>query len=194
MDTARLFLISGASPEKDMEWSSKGVEGSLRFVKRLIEYTPNVKLGKTAKKVESKLNKTIKEVTKDIEEFRNKSFLSLEKWPEYDESKIDVRYEQAEKAFTNLISDITNVINVMKEKQGKEFNKVYVYSLPNEIEYYDNKDLSNRVNKEVIVYSVSDKNKHDPENKSKRAKPGKPAIFLICFPDHVYSCQKLNKQ
>ena len=70
MDTARLFLISGASPEKDMEWSSKGVEGSLRFVKRLIEYTPNVKLGKTAKKVESKLNKTIKEVTKDIEEFR----------------------------------------------------------------------------------------------------------------------------
>ena len=225
MDTARLFLISGAAPDKDMEWSSKGVEGSLRFVKRLIEYTPNVKLGKTAKKVESKLNKTIKEVTKDIEEFRynfavikirdlfdslgeeinkkdlekflklvhpfcphiteelwerigNKSFLSLEKWPEYDESKIDVKYEQAEKAFTNLISDITNVINVMKEKQGKEFNKVYVYSLPNEMEYYDSKDLSNRVNKEVIVYSVSDKNKHDPENKSKRAKPGKPAIFL----------------
>ncbi|MBI2663303.1 leucine--tRNA ligase [Candidatus Woesearchaeota archaeon] len=225
MDTARLFLISGAAPDKDMEWSSKGVEGSLRFVKRLIEYTPNVKLGKTVKKVESKLNKTIKEVTKDIEDFRynfavikirdlfdslgeeinkkdlekflklvhpfcphiteelweqigNKSFLSLEKWPEYDESKIDVKYEQAEKAFTNLISDITNVINVMKEKQGKEFNKVYVYSLPNEMEYYDSKDLSNRVNKEVIVYSVSDKNKHDPENKSKRAKPGKPAIFL----------------
>ncbi|MBI2667762.1 class I tRNA ligase family protein [Candidatus Woesearchaeota archaeon] len=225
IDTARLFLISGAAPDKDMEWSSKGIDGSLRFVRRLIDYVSNVKMGKTSRKVESKLNKTIKDVTQDIEEFKynlaiikirdlfdsleneiskkdlekflklihpfcphiteelwekigNKKFLSLEKWPEYDESKIDIKFEQAEKSFNNLVSDITNVINVMKEKQGKEFSKVYVYSLPNEVNNYNSKELSIKVNKDVIVYSVSDKNKYDPENKSKKAKPGKPAIFL----------------
>jgi hypothetical protein len=39
-------------------------------------------------------------------------------------------------------------------------------------------ELTKRINKEVIVYSVSDKKKYDPENKSKRAKFNKPAIYL----------------
>ena len=32
IDTARLFLISVASPDKDISWSEEGVEGSLRFI------------------------------------------------------------------------------------------------------------------------------------------------------------------
>ncbi|NQV09344.1 class I tRNA ligase family protein, partial [Candidatus Woesearchaeota archaeon] len=70
IDTARFFLTSIASPDKDLEWSDKGIEGSLKFIKKVFNYVENVKTGKTSSKTESKLNKTIKGVTKDIEEFR----------------------------------------------------------------------------------------------------------------------------
>tara|TARA_Y100000310_G_scaffold193365_1_gene193336 strand:- start:2445 stop:4895 length:2451 start_codon:yes stop_codon:yes gene_type:complete len=224
IDTARLFLVSSSYPDKDMEWSSKGVEGSLRFIKRVVDYVSSVKISKTSKKIESKLNKTIEEVSKNIESFGynfviikirelfdslekeiskkdlekflklihpfcphiteelwksigNKNFISLEKWPKVDKSKIDKKFEEVEKAFDSLISDIINVMNIMKEKKI-EFKKVYVYVLPKEVENYNKEELTKRINKKVIVYSVSDKKKYDPENKSKRAKFNKPAIYL----------------
>ena len=34
-DTARLFILFAAPPEKDLEWSDQGVEGSYRFLKRV---------------------------------------------------------------------------------------------------------------------------------------------------------------
>ncbi len=34
-DTARLFILFAAPPEKDLDWSDKGVEGSYRFLNRL---------------------------------------------------------------------------------------------------------------------------------------------------------------
>ncbi|MGQ9744683.1 MAG: leucine--tRNA ligase [Dissulfurimicrobium sp.] len=34
-DTVRLFILFAAPPEKDLEWSDKGIEGSHRFLKRL---------------------------------------------------------------------------------------------------------------------------------------------------------------
>ncbi len=69
IDTARLFLMSVSSPDKQMEWNDEGVEGSFRFIKRVIDYFDNVKIGKNDPKTENKLNKTIKIVTKQIEEF-----------------------------------------------------------------------------------------------------------------------------
>jgi len=70
IDTARFFLVSIASPDKDLEWSAQGVEGSLRFIKKVLNYYATVKQGKTSKKTESKLNKAIKGVTEDIESFK----------------------------------------------------------------------------------------------------------------------------
>jgi leucyl-tRNA synthetase len=69
IDTARLFLMSVSSPDKNMEWSEEGVEGSFRFIKKIINYFENVKIGKADNKTESKLNKIIKIVTKQIENF-----------------------------------------------------------------------------------------------------------------------------
>ena len=34
-DTARLFILFGAPPERDLEWSDQGVEGSFRFLNRI---------------------------------------------------------------------------------------------------------------------------------------------------------------
>ncbi|MBW3002091.1 leucine--tRNA ligase [Candidatus Woesearchaeota archaeon] len=70
IDTARFFLVSIASPDKDLEWSAAGVEGSSRFMKKVMNYFETVKIGKSSKKTESKLHKAIKGVTEDIENFK----------------------------------------------------------------------------------------------------------------------------
>jgi len=70
IDTARFFLVSIASPDKDLEWSSTGVEGSSRFIKKVINYFETVKIENSSKKTESKLHKAIKGITEDIENFK----------------------------------------------------------------------------------------------------------------------------
>ena len=42
----------------------------------------------------------------------------------------------------------------------------------------DVKKISKEIGKEIIVSAVNDSKKYDPENKAKRAKPGKPSIYL----------------
>ena len=77
-DTSRLFSLFAAPPEKDLEWSDKGVDGAYRFLNRLwgIVYKNreglSVKrkvIGELAKTLPlyRKTHQTIKKVTTDIE-------------------------------------------------------------------------------------------------------------------------------
>jgi len=43
--------------------------------------------------------------------------------------------------------------------------------MPSEVEIYSSL-------KDVDIFAVNDKDKYDPENKSKKAKPGRPAIYV----------------
>jgi leucyl-tRNA synthetase len=218
IDTARFFLVSIVSPNKDIQWSDEGIEGSFRFVNKVVEFSKNIgkKKSKIDEKIEHKLNKSIKEITLHIESFEynlavirlreffnfldsqenknkeafeiflklfspfcphiteelweklgNKGFLSLGNWPKFDEKKIDERFDREEKMISKLISDIDHLKKLL---YGKE-KKIYVYVLPNEIEIY--KSVS-----DIELFSVADKKKYDPENKSKKVKPGRPGIYL----------------
>ena len=60
----------------------------------------------------------------------------------------------------------------------KDGKKIYLYVLPKELDNYNEEELTERIHKEVKVFAVNDKNKHDPENKSKKAKPNKPGIYV----------------
>ena len=222
IDTARFFLISLAAPDKPREWSDKGVLGSLKFINKVIDYFDKVKIGKSNRKIESKLNKIIKEVTEQIEDFKynlavikirdlfnslgeeeskdvlekslkllhpfcphiteelwekigNKKFISFEKWPVVDEEKIDEKLEEQEKAIERLVEDINHL-----SKLVKKFEKVFVYVLPNEKEnYIENLDtIKRKTCLDIEIFAVNDKSKHDPENKSKKVKPGRPGIYL----------------
>ncbi len=83
-DTSRLFSLFAAPPEKDLEWSDKGVEGANRFLTRLwgVVYKNSDKLQVTsykfiknnsspladnASRLFRKTHQTIKRVTADIE-------------------------------------------------------------------------------------------------------------------------------
>lgn len=81
-DTARLFILFAAPPERDLEWSDLGVEGAFRFLSRLwrivSHYAPIVKdasgeyvvssLTKEEKELRRVLHSSIKKVTEDIQE------------------------------------------------------------------------------------------------------------------------------
>jgi leucyl-tRNA synthetase len=74
-DTSRLFSLFAAPPEKDLEWSDKGVEGSFRFLNRLwtAVHDNKRKAGTTTEEINKdaslfrKTHQTIKKVTNDIE-------------------------------------------------------------------------------------------------------------------------------
>lgn len=70
IDTARLFLISIASPDKDLEWSDEGINGSLRFVKRMVSFVESFSSGRMKPLDQSRFNRLIREYADDIENLR----------------------------------------------------------------------------------------------------------------------------
>ena len=226
-DTLRLALVSLASPDKDTNWDEKIVLGSHKFLNNLFNYLSNFEPGKTSPRIESKINKSMKEITEFVEDFKhnmavikirelftifleetvskkdaetllkilsiyspfvaeelwerlgNKGFISLEEWPAVDEKKINEKFEKEEEAVEDLVNDINNVANILKSK-GKSAKKLYIYVLPNELESYsaNMRQIARRTNLTPEIFSVADKARHDPENKSKKVKPGKPGIYM----------------
>lgn len=90
-DTARLFSLFAAPPEKDLEWSDEGVAGAHRFLGRvwnlLIGLSKKISLQESAeinsKNLSEKLksfltlvNKTINKVTKDMENYHFNTAIS----------------------------------------------------------------------------------------------------------------------
>jgi len=78
-DATRLFCLFAAPPEKDMDWSDKGIEGSYRFLSRLWRLVFDMKdqlrsadasadvPPKSMEALKRKTHQTIKKVTEDIE-------------------------------------------------------------------------------------------------------------------------------
>ncbi len=77
-DTARMFILFAALPEKELDWSDKGAEGSFRFLMKAlsmkeldVSFEPlTEELNDADKYMLSKLNRTIKIVTEEMETFR----------------------------------------------------------------------------------------------------------------------------
>jgi leucyl-tRNA synthetase len=79
-DTARMFILFKAPPEKDLEWEDADVEGQFRFLNRVWRLVTSVnnkdaknhvtttgELSKTEKELRRAIHTAIKEVTEDLE-------------------------------------------------------------------------------------------------------------------------------
>jgi leucyl-tRNA synthetase len=80
-DTVRMFCLFAAPPEKDLEWSDQGVEGSYRFLNRVWHlvmdhlgdlekvnnFSGNASLDGAMRDLHRKTHSTIKKVTNDVE-------------------------------------------------------------------------------------------------------------------------------
>ncbi|MFW5852680.1 MAG: class I tRNA ligase family protein, partial [Nanoarchaeota archaeon] len=77
-DTARVFILFAALPEKELDWNDQGAEGIHRFLQRVVrlvetpERTSN-KMENEEKYIISKTHRTIKDVTEHLDNF-NLSF------------------------------------------------------------------------------------------------------------------------
>jgi len=81
-DTARIFCLFASPPEKDLEWSDQGVDGSFRFLSRtwriIVDYLEDIRgvapfageepLEGDLKVLRRKTHQTIRKVTSDIED------------------------------------------------------------------------------------------------------------------------------
>ena len=221
IDTARFFLSSLASPDKNIDWSDKGIIGSFRFVNKIFSYFDNWKEAEDSEDVLSKLNSTIKNVSeyyanfeyrkatielrelfdviekgsssKDTlakflqllnpicphiteelwEKIGNENFVSNSNWPKVDESKIKL-----ERQNSDLNEKVIEDIKYVAEKFEGDFDKIYLYVMPFELDKINSAKISSEVGKKVKVFAVNDSSKHDPEGKAKKAKPGKASIYL----------------
>ncbi len=174
IDTGRLFLLFVASPSKDMEWSDDGVEGSYRFLNKVYRLLTEKKITDNIdKKQNSKMHRTIKEVTESFESFKfnngvislmalvnylanfeeinkkvaenlvimlspfvphlaeelweklgNKGFVSIEKWPKFDNKKIDVKLEAADELIDKTVADIKGVLELIKIKKANKITMI----------------------------------------------------------------------
>jgi leucyl-tRNA synthetase len=120
-DTVRFFMLSDSPPERDLEWSDSGVEGSGKFVKKVwriisshIESNDKGTGNPGKSSIRKTAHKTIKKVTVDIERFHFNTaiaeirvlFNELSSFKPKSQSDM-VDYSQAIKIAVQLISPFT---------------------------------------------------------------------------------------
>ncbi len=99
-DTARVFILFTASPEKELEWSDKGVEGSFRFINKFYALCTEPQKSKSTKCDQvaiSKMHQTVKSVTNDIENFK----------------------------FNNCLINIMDIVNYMQKNKENMSTDIY---------------------------------------------------------------------
>lgn len=111
------------------------------------------------------------------EKLGNKGFVCVESWPAYDEKKVDKKVVELEESLKNTVEDLKQVLKLAGKKKN-----CYLYVVsPEELEYFrETEDFISKVFgfEKTKVFLSSDDSRYDPENKSKRAKYGKPGIYL----------------
>ena len=86
-DTARLFMLSDSPPEKDLEWSDKGLEGAWRYLNKIYRYVLQLEfinkefdsniLDNRQKDLYISLNRIIVKASEDIENFQFNKVVAL---------------------------------------------------------------------------------------------------------------------
>lgn len=104
-----------------------------------------------------------------------KGFISLAEWPKADK-EINEDVLQLEEFVKNLYDDVREVVKLAGKKE-----KLYIYvASPKELEYYQTAEefLKNELGFKKVEIVLSSKAAYDPEGKAKRAKFGKPGIYV----------------
>ena len=105
-----------------------------------------------------------------------KKFVTTSNWPIADGKKIDEKVEKEEGLVNKTLSDIFHILKIIKKKP----KKIILYVIPLELKIFKDmeQDLSKEFKVGVEIHAVDDKDKYDPENKSKKVKPGRPGIYI----------------
>ncbi len=176
-DTARLFIMFAAPPEKSLEWSDTGVEGAYRFLNRVwklimenidlanLPFTkPDVsELSREEKESYRFLNRTIKKVTEDLEGKRfNTAIAAIMEFVNYLSQRLGEKANLSEKEKEILGESLRDLVLMLSpfaphisdelwsEIKGKES-----FTLKERWPEYDPEGLA--VDEELIVIQVNGK-------------------------------------
>ncbi len=186
IDTARLFLLFVASPDKDMEWDDKGIEGSFRFLNKFYHLVSEKKKTKTIEqKEESKLNQTINEVTQYFEDLLfNKAIISLMQFTNWFSNKDSISEESAKKLTLMMAPFAPHICEELWEKLG---NKPFC-----SLEKWPSFDKKKIDTKLEAAETIIHKTIADISNVLKLIKVEKPnKLTLIISPKWKYKFMKL---
>jgi leucyl-tRNA synthetase len=172
-----------------MEWSDEGVEGSFKFLNKFYNLVAGKKIvDSIGEKEESKLNKTVKEVTEYMEKLLfNKAIISLMGFTNWF-SNMDAVSEESANKLVLMMSPFAP--HVCEELWGKLGNKPFC-SLAEWPKYDESKiDVKLEAAEGVIHKTVA-----DIHNVLRLIKSDKPkSIKLIIAPKWKYSFMELFKK
>ena len=104
-DTARLFILFAAPPQKEIEWNDKAVEGAFKFIKRFVDRSKNAKECEDIPKIDhSKL-------TKEEKFARKKVYEALKKYEEVYSGSY---------AFNTMIAASMEALNALSNQTNKD--------------------------------------------------------------------------
>jgi leucyl-tRNA synthetase len=162
IDTARFFLCSLASPDKDIDWDENGIQGALRFVNKILGLQKNLKFGTDSKELLKKLNRTIKNISEQIENLDyRKSTIELRELFDLISRQTEVSKETFEKSIKLLAPFCPHIAEELWEKLGnKEFISTTEWPKAEEIqENAKQEDLNEKIIAQLkpLVEKYSDK-------------------------------------
>jgi len=109
------------------------------------------------------------------EKLGEKNLISIQKWPKEDEKLIDEKAEKNEESVRKTIEDVRHVLDLVKGN----VKKIYIYVIPPEFENFNSsKEIFEEIFEKEVSIQSSAKPDYDPEGKAKRAKFGKPGIYV----------------
>ena len=175
-DTLRITLVSLASPDNNTTWDEKIVSGNLKFLNQIYEYFESIKFGKRDARLESYLNKAIKEITSGIENFRhNLAVIKIRKLFQYiSERRIDKK--SAETFLLILHPYCPFVTEELWEKIGNK-SFISVAQWPEADESKINKEFEKE--DEIVEKTISDVNTVVKIIKDKEKQVSKLYLYTI---------------
>lgn len=107
-DTARLFILFAAPPERDLEWSDQGVEGCYRFLNRVwrlaAQYEEVLKEKASASETSSSMNYNFGELNKAAKDMRFQTHQAIQRVT----SDVGARFN-----FNTAVSSIMELVNAL---------------------------------------------------------------------------------
>lgn len=111
-----------------------------------------------------------------------KSFVSIEKWPVAQVEKINKRIMRLEDTYKKTREDIKQIVKLAKVKEKEELmsHLCLYFATDEELEYFraSMENLKKLGFKKISLFKSFDPKIYDPQDKAKRAKFGRPGIFL----------------
>ena len=109
-DTARLFILFAAPPERDLDWSDQGVEGAYRFINRVWRLVQRV-APKVKEKVEWQVS-SLSSAEKDLRRVIHRTIQRVE-----DDIKTRFNFNTAVSAIMELTNAFYHYIEGMDQEQ-----------------------------------------------------------------------------